>query len=124
MLEDRKVAAPFQTASEKNDNKGDSSIDSTEKMMPNSSCTRFTFMLYVDLSKHAIGLTSVSGLTGFSLGWLLSAQELQTRLSSSIDRIVTRKVWEKVNVMVITGLVRTLVLGYSSYLTSCGQKKN
>ena len=111
MLEDRKVAAPFQTASEKNDNKGDSSIDSTEKMMPNSSCTRFTFMSYVDLSKHAIGLTSVSGLTGFSLGWLLSAQELQTRLSSSIDRIVTRKVWEKVDMMILTGLVGTLVLG-------------
>ena len=37
MLEDRKVAAPFQTASEKNGNKGDFSIYSTEKMMPNSS---------------------------------------------------------------------------------------
>ena len=65
MVEDKKDAAPLKTASEKDDNKGDSGIDSTEDMMPNS--TGFTFMSDVDLSKLALGLTSGLGLVGFCL---------------------------------------------------------
>ena len=62
MVEDKKDAAPLKTASEKDDNKGDSGIDSTEDMMPNS--TGFTFMSDVYL---ALGLTSGLGLVGFCL---------------------------------------------------------
>ena len=65
MVEDKKDAAPLKTASEKDDNKGDSGIDSTEDMMPNS--TGFTFMSDVYLSKLALGLTSGLGLVGFCL---------------------------------------------------------
>ena len=61
----KRMLLPLKTASEKNDNKGDSGIDSTEDMMPNS--TGFTFMSDVDLSKLALCLTSGLGLVGFCL---------------------------------------------------------
>ena len=90
--------------------------DSAEDI-PDYSGAVFTSESGIDINRAALflGVTSGSFLTGFSIGWFLAARENQSWLSSAVSNIVVRKVWQSMHMVIITGLMGTSILGFSSF---------
>ena len=77
---------------------------------------------YVRHTVVYLGLTSGSFLTGYSVGSLVAASSSQGCISGFVSRIVAQKLWEELDLVIISGLVGTLILGISSYSFWCGSK--
>ena len=89
-------------------NYDDNDSDGTKIILPNFDDVD------MDEALLFLGLASGSFLSGFSLGHFLGEAEGRCWLASTISKAIFRKVWENLNVVIVSGCLGVSIFALSS----------